>query len=185
MGIDPSLNGTGLCIIDAQGAIVAYDTLCPPSKYKAKKQHIKRLHWIRDTFRLFLEYHGPVQMAAIEGGALGRHKSRGQLYSLGEAAGNFKLECFDQGIPLTEMTPTQVKKFLTNDGRADKDTIVEMVERSSDITGLTTDEADAYCLARAARFVHLYRQAHPVVVALVRAVPYFHQTMKTLVVHQP
>jgi Holliday junction resolvasome RuvABC endonuclease subunit len=182
VGVDPSMNGTGVSIIDDTGAIVSSHRLAPPSKYRSKRTAVKRLDWIRDSFREVLEFHVPIQMAAIESGSF---RSRGQVFSLGEVFGICRLTLADHDIPQFQLAPTQVKKFLTNRGHADKNEVLARAEEASSITGLTDDEADAYCLARAARLVYFFNKKEPTACMVVRSNAWLKKLLTSVVIHQP
>lgn len=139
VGIDQSLNATGLCIL--QGRTV--ETLLTISP--AKLRDAPRLAFIRDTIAQHLERVkeiGPVY-GAMEGYA---YEKTGRVFQLGEVGGVVRLLFHDLKVPLLTIPPTVLKKFATQRGAAKKEQMIAAAIKDG-ARPLDDNQADAYFLA--------------------------------------
>lgn len=97
-----------------------------------------------------------VDVVALEGYAHGRTN---QAHQIGEAGGIVRLDLWEHGIPYLLFPPTQVKKYATGRGNANKDEVLASAIRRLDYQGASNDEADALWL----RALGLATLGHPVV----------------------
>ena len=101
-----------------------------------------------------VDLHGPIRMAAIEAPSYG---SKGQIAQLGGVHWVLRLELRDLGIPSFDVAPSQLKKALTGNGKADKMEVLGYARRlCPDLS--TDDEADAFALSAIARIVYYVKQ---------------------------
>lgn len=148
LGIDQSLQHTGLAIVDERAKIVKTAALIVAGKLSGAE----RLHRIVQDFRMFLHGH-PILAGCIEGYSV---QSTNRPFDLGEVSGVFRCEYYSlfrhepQVVP-----PTSLKKFVTGVSGAEKDLMVSTVKSK---WGLESDDdniADAVGLAQMARSAHL------------------------------
>lgn len=133
MGLDLSLNGTGVCLPDGRVLRIGL-----------KVEHgDNRLCIIRDTVRRFLPV---VDMCVIEG--MGRFKGNTGLV-IAEVHGAVKTELMDQGVPYALVTPTTLKKFATGNGGADKALMMAEAYRQAGLRFKNSDTCDAWWLQQA------------------------------------
>lgn len=138
LGIDPSLTGTGLVALDG-------DELLFSECYKPKSKGIERLLDIESVVGDFLYAHNP-QIICLEGYSFG---SRGRaVFQTGELGGIIRAMLYAYGKDWLEITPSQVKKFATGKGNSGKDLILQQVYKRWGQEFKTSDEADAFVLAK-------------------------------------
>lgn len=156
-----------------------FDTLTPPNKLQNKRREVERLEWVLDRIRVVLELFRP-KIAAMESGSF---RSRGQVFSLGEMAGVIRLELLEQDVPAFKIEPSSLKKFFAGHGQANKD---EMRAKAEELVGrtLTEDEADAYAVARVARYVWLYLKKDPGAQEVAKHSAYIRGFIKKIQLHR-
>ena len=176
IGIDPSINSTGVCIWDDAVADNRYYII--PSKMTRKMQQFDN-QWItllpyikqdttKDTYTIkehkkfcnlyevcnrigdILDKYKPdmVKMEGVSYGSVGS----AALVDLSMLSGMIRLEIGRRGIPFEIVSPTELKKFACANGQADKDVMIDAWKRLDphikDITEIKVDDlADAYFLA--------------------------------------
>lgn len=141
-GIDQSANHTGVCVLTEKGELVLLELIEP---VKLKDQ--ARLAFIRTKLNALL---APFDLQALvmEGYS---HGSLSKKFLLGEVGSIVKLTAYDMGAPLHEAAPTQLKKFVTGKGSADKDAVMKGVKNQWKMIITDDNLADAYGLAQIAR----------------------------------
>ncbi len=146
LGVDQSLNGTGLVVLDEVGAIRLQRQVQP-----AALRGVARLALIRAAVREALEYK-PVT-AALEGYS---YNSTGRVFQLGEVGGLVQLAFYDAGVSFLVVTPAALKKFVANNHQASKK---QMIDATKDKWGVDfnadDDQCDAHGLAQILRAVAL------------------------------
>lgn len=152
LGVDASLNGTGLALLNYEGKLVASDCLHPPSKYTSKGFRGKRLVFIANNFQEFVEtFPGyKIQLAGIESGA---YSAVSKHHQLGKVLGISELLLQRNSIPYFYVEPSRVRKFILGKGNASKEDAHRYMCRFAGIEpgSVTLDESDAYVIARLAR----------------------------------
>jgi len=142
IGLDLSLTGTGIIVLNESKELLFSDTL------KNKLRGMERLDYIRgkvsDVIHKF-----PGSHFCIENYAMGIRA--GQSFSIGELGGVIKLMLFDFEITPSLITPTQLKKFVTGKGAADKSMIMLSVYKRWGFDPPDDNQADAYGLAKIAK----------------------------------
>jgi crossover junction endodeoxyribonuclease RuvC len=143
LGIDQSLNATGLCRIDGDVAACNLRTVVPGGRRDGERlAHIRRI--VDGSLHA-------VTAAALEGYA---YDAVGRVFELGEVGGVIKALLSERAIPYVVVPPVLVKKFATGFAGAPK----EMMVRAAVAAGATPaddNQADAFFLARIARAWHL------------------------------
>lgn len=145
LGIDQSLRSPGVAVVDGSGQLVRVYHL--PT---GKRRGAERLVYIRNKlFDTILTY--PSALAAIEGYSMG---SQNRPFDLGEIGGVVRVVLFDNKVPYVVVAPTSLKKFVTGNGQASKDSMRRAVRRKWKIDIDQNDACDAYGLARVALAMH-------------------------------
>lgn len=142
LGIDASLNHTGLCRMREGLRNIAATTLAPNGLLGPD-----RLRFNADKLNEFLDQMAGTQIvAAIEGYAFSRDQTR--AFSTGEWGGVVRYILTLREIPFIVVNPQHVKIWLTSKGRADKLVMQDEIERQFKIYYLGDDnQADAFVLS--------------------------------------
>ncbi len=133
MGLDLSLNATGVCLPDGRVMVV--------KGWRKWGDH--RLQVIRDAVRLCAQR---TDLVVIEG--MGRFKGNTGLV-IAEVHGTVKVELMDQGVPYAVVTPSTLKKFATGNGNADKDMMIAAARRRAGLVFKDHNQCDAWWLREA------------------------------------
>jgi Holliday junction resolvasome RuvABC endonuclease subunit len=139
-GIDPSLTNTGVSIL-----LPNRDPILELVKFP-KLRGPWRLIAIREAVMEILKPHD-IAMAAFEGYS---YNSVGKWFDLGEVGGVLKVELMLAGIHSLIVPPASLKKFVTNNGQANKKRMVREVNQHYHVgpKEITNDNiADAFGLA--------------------------------------
>jgi Holliday junction resolvasome RuvABC endonuclease subunit len=142
LGIDPSLNSTGICILE-NGAVWYLATLRPPGTFTRDEKLnrlFQRLRGLADGLAADRD------VAVIEGYAFG---SQFQRETMGEVSGVIRLALLEAGIPCTVIANKSWQKQLL--GRVVvKDLREELLRKRYPFpTTKTMDEVEAWALAMA------------------------------------
>ena len=144
LGIDASLRGTVLAVIEQAGSRAAarhWDVV----KIPASAPHSECLKTIRERIDAVLAAHRP-DAAAIEGGFF--FKNPKVALVLGEVRGVAIACCATAGVPVFEYSPRRAKQNATGWGAAPKEQVAKMVKA---VLGLDEtpppDATDALALA--------------------------------------
>ena len=144
LGIDASLRGTGLAVIDQQGSRAA-SRHWEVVKTGAQAPHSECLGAIRERIDAVLAAHKP-DAAAIEGGFFFKNAKVAMV--LGEVRGVAIACCAAAGVPVYEYSPRRAKQNITGWGAAPKEQVARMVVA---VLGLSAapppDATDALALA--------------------------------------
>ncbi len=142
LGIDASLNHTGLCRMREGVQNVVATTLAPNGLLGADrlKFNADKLHEFLDTMA------GEQVLAAVEGYAFSRDQTR--AFSVGEWGGVVRYTLVARGIPFIVVNPQHRTIWLTGKARVDKLVVEEEVERQFGVRYLGDDnQADAFVLS--------------------------------------
>ena len=144
LGIDASLRGTGLAVIELQGSRAAarhWEVVEMP----AQAPHSECLKAIRERIDAALAAHRP-GAAAMEGGFFCKNAKVALV--LGEVRGVAIACCAAAGVPVFEYSPRRAKQNVTGWGAAPKEQVAKMVKS---VLGLAetppADATDAMALA--------------------------------------
>ncbi|MDR0994100.1 MAG: crossover junction endodeoxyribonuclease RuvC [Verrucomicrobiota bacterium] len=144
LGIDASLRGTGLAVIEVRGTRM---TAChwEVVKLSAKAKHSECLRAIRERMDALLAAHAP-DAAVVEGGFFFKNAKIAMI--LGEARGVVISACAAAAVPVFEYSPRTAKQNVTGWGAAPKEQVAKMV---MSVLGLQekppADATDAMALA--------------------------------------
>lgn len=136
LGMDQSLNGTGLCLLSREREVKHLSTVAP-----GKRVGPERLAFIKSSVAALLEAN--VVFVSMEGYS---YNSVGRVFELGEVGGVLKLLIFESNLPLLVVPPASLKLFAAGNANAEKEDMVAAAEAAG--VGVSDDnQADAYFLA--------------------------------------
>jgi crossover junction endodeoxyribonuclease RuvC len=141
IGIDLSLTGTGIVLIDSEGKITKQNLIETSPKTKIELRIAEIASAIHDVIH-------PGDALCMEGLAFG---ARGQ--SMLELAGlhyHIRITLTERELPFRVIPPTTLKKFITGKGNAKKEQMLLQVYKRFGIEFDNNNLADAYGLARMA-----------------------------------
>lgn len=78
------------------------------------------------------------------------YASSNEAYRIGAMRHKVHEVLWDREIPVSSLSPKQIKKFATGNGSVDKDEVIAAAIRTGLFTGTKNDEADAFWLMAAA-----------------------------------
>jgi crossover junction endodeoxyribonuclease RuvC len=152
LGVDQSLREPGVAIVDERGQILAATHL----KIRGEVRGGQRLAEILGFIREVCAPHDIVA-AAMEGPSL---NSTHREFDLGEVSGLVRAEIYAaHRVEPWVVAPTQLKLFATGRGAADKDEVMNAVNKLWGLDVGNDNVADAIVLAQIARYA--YTQARP------------------------
>lgn len=145
LGVDPSLRGTGLAVVDfgnrREGALVESRTV----KLAPKLSMAECLAEIHRQVAAMLERH-PVDCAAVEETVYVQNFRTAHI--LGAARGAALAAIALRSIPVAEYPPLRIKQAVAGFGRASKEQVIGTVAQLLQLKdGLPSDEADAAAAA--------------------------------------
>ena len=146
MGIDPGLTRCGLSVVQAGRGRAVIPIAVGVVRTPSDKDLGERLQRLSVAVREWMDDYQP-QVVALE-----RVFERGEVSTVmqtAHAVGVLVLAAAERGIPVHMYTPSEVKKAVSGNGRADKKQMTAMITR---ILGLSeapkpADAADALALA--------------------------------------
>ena len=146
IGIDLSLTGTGVVIINEKGEHIEQLIRSKPPKSKNPTTEIMRIMKIRDEISFGEE---KIALAAIEGiSFMSRNTtSTSQLSGLNYMV---REKLFNANIPFVIIAPSSLKKFVTGKGNCGKDIMMLETYKRWGVSITNDNIADAYCLAKVA-----------------------------------
>ncbi len=136
IAIDGAINKNGIAV--SYGGEVITEVLYSDKKLKGAERLLDlgaRLNELLDTYK--------PKFAVVEGYSFG---SIGRTFSISEAGGVYRYILAQRNIPIFEIPPTTLKKYITGDGRADKKKMAKVVKSLFDLEFPSADETDAFCL---------------------------------------
>lgn len=141
IGFDPGLAITGYGII-RDTTVVEYGVLRTPAKMPAADRLSLLYSQLNEVLNKFT-----IDAAGCEKLFFARNVTT--AIDVGQARGIIILALAQHHIPITELTPLQVKQCVTGYGRADKQQVQYMVQRSFRLKHLPKpdDAADALAIA--------------------------------------
>ena len=144
LGIDASLRGTGLAVIELEGSRLAarhWEVV----KMPPKAPHSECLRTIRARMDAVLAEHRPAA-AAVEGGFFFKNAKVAMV--LGEVRGVAIASCAAAGVPVFEYSTRRAKQNVTGWGAAPKEQVAKMVKAVLGLAEIPpADATDAFALA--------------------------------------
>ncbi|MDN5324059.1 MAG: crossover junction endodeoxyribonuclease RuvC [Clostridia bacterium] len=148
LGLDISLNGTGAVIL--KNDVIQYH-----HRFEPKSIGIERLIEIEEYVTDLIETN-LLDLVVIEGYAFARAN---QAHQMGEIGGVIRRRLHKLRIPWIEIAPNQVKKFASGKGNCKKDLILMNVYKRWRVEFQSSDEADAFILAKIGTILKGYTES--------------------------
>lgn len=144
LGIDPGSTSMGYAVLSQEGSkltVISYGT----TKIK-EKDLFGKLTMIRNFVRELVETYEP-ESIGIEKLFFSTNKKT--AFEVAQARGVILITLLEQGVPIIEFTPGEVKVAVTNYGASDKEMVRKMVMRLLDMKELKGDDnaSDALAIA--------------------------------------
>lgn len=136
MGLDLSLTSTGAAFMVER---LLLSTALTPKKLVG----VERLAWYYDTITHLVYKYKP-HHAVIESYA---HEAKWGREFQGELGGVVRLALHQNNVPYTTYAPSQLKKFATGTGKADKNIVARELFKRYNVDAEGNDEVDACGLA--------------------------------------
>lgn len=154
IGIDLSLTGTGLACLE-DGILIKTQLVKSELEGKGLLDRMSRIKKILDEISAFInQYYDATKsvetLFVTEGYSFASRA--GMAFSLGELGGIIRywmattVEC-DKKCSVLEVPPTQLKKFITGKGNADKNIVIKEIYKNYKVDIDNDNEADAFALA--------------------------------------
>ncbi len=153
VGLDLSLTGTGVARADGTVAVIKTN----PHAYPHPMERINAI--MSQAFDHILGTDELPDLVVIEGYSYGSQSS--QAHSIGQLGGVIKHELWKDRVPVAIVPPSNLKKYATGRGNADKVAMIIAARERLSYDGQENNEADALWL----RQIGLHRLGD------VRAVP--------------
>ncbi len=150
LGIDPGTNRVGIGVVSYQNGAFRHLSSYMLS-FPKNKNAGQNLLSLERALEKCLRVHRP-DTVGVE--RLFFSKNKKTALSVSEARGVILKTIAGARLPYEEITPSEVKLFLTGSGSADKRLVARMVEKflKKDLEGRLDDETDALAIAIAAAF---------------------------------
>jgi crossover junction endodeoxyribonuclease RuvC len=160
LGIDPGSRNTGISVLKQVGN--KYEMLyCDVIRVGHLEDHTLRLHTIYHAITNLILTHKP-DACAVETPLYGKDPLA--LLKLGRAQASAMLAALNSGLTIDEYYPKMVKKSITGNGNASKDSVAYMLDKVLNLNGTKypADATDALAVA----WCHMMRMNQPHRVAL-------------------
>lgn len=145
LGIDPGTATTGFGIIDhakTQAKLVDFGVIAT----KKGLSDVSRLEILAGDLKQLIKKYKP---AAVGVEKLFMSSNQKTVMTVSQARGVVLLVCQQQGLPIFEFTPLQVKNFICGYGKADKKQVQYIVQKTFKLKTVPKpdDAADALAIA--------------------------------------
>jgi len=148
-GIDASLSGTGLIVIDRSNKIIKEDLISTIHKKDDYQDIEKRILFILKMLESLLEYKDHLKMVLIEGISFGsKGDGAAQLAALNYA---IRIWLYTNGFTYSDVSPSSLKKFVSGKGNCKKNLMLKEVYKKWNVDFNDDNICDAYSLARFAK----------------------------------
>lgn len=142
LGLDLSLRGTGVCVLD-----ISHNKKPQASNFlyfntidTARLFGMQRIEYIRNNIKLILEQYQP-DLVVVEGYAYG---ARGRaVFDLGEIGGVIRHLLYTNQYSYKDVQPNSLKKFVTGDGTATKEQMMQSLGDRYGVLFGDDNQADA------------------------------------------
>ena len=138
LGIDLSLTGTGVVHLVLGKPVIRV-------RIESKQKGTARLIEIEEKLKSIINAHPLLDLVLIEGYA---YAAANQAHQTGELGGVIRVMLNKKMLRWIEVAPSQVKKFAIGKGNAKKDLVLLNVFKKWGVEFETSDEADAFVLAK-------------------------------------
>lgn len=144
IGIDPSLSGTGVIVLDDSGKIVSREVIGVESLGSKAADRMKRFSRLLAPILKTIDRFSP-QTACIEGYSLGSNMPG--VSDRVEYGGLLRWSLVAAGIQLHEVAPLTLKKWATGQGTGDKTAVIASITKDYGHVFRSDNEYDAFALA--------------------------------------
>lgn len=142
LGVDQSLNATGVCVVSAEGVVESLSTIAHAT---GGASDVKLLS-IR---RAVISAISSARFACLEGYS---YDSIHRAFDLGEVAGTVKVAFLEHHVSYLVVPPVTLKLFATGSTRASKEDMIRAARKlGAAVAEADDNQADAFFLARVAR----------------------------------
>jgi crossover junction endodeoxyribonuclease RuvC len=141
LGIDPSLRGTGLALVDFRAGRMPILLKCVTVRVPASRTMAVALAEIHRAVAEFIAFGAEIRHVALERTIYVQNFQTAQI--LGAARGAVIAAAALQGLPVYEYPPLRVKQAVTGRGRASKEQMARAVMAILGHTRVLEDESDA------------------------------------------
>jgi len=155
LGIDPGLARMGYGVIEKTGNRAVHITHGCITTVREDMSAGARLNHLYGGLKDLINEHSP-ECAAVE--KLFFSKNITSAMGVAEVRGIILLICEQEGVPVTEYTPNQVKQAITGSGRADKKQVQEMIRRLLHLQEIPRPDDAADGLSIALCHIHTMRE---------------------------
>jgi crossover junction endodeoxyribonuclease RuvC len=155
LGIDPGSRNTGVSVLRQIGN--KYDMVyCDVIRVGHLEDHTQRLQTIYHALTTLILTHKP-NVCAVETPLYGKDPLA--LLKLGRAQAAAMLAALNSGLAIEEYYPKMVKKSITGNGNASKESVAYMLDKILSLQGqkYPADATDALAVA----WCHMMRHAQP------------------------
>lgn len=148
MGIDPSLTGTGVFILNEDGSNSSCEI---KTSLKGYENSLKRVDYIAEQVVELINKHKPIGIL-MEDYFVGRQPMT--VIKLAELGTVLRIRILENGNNFFVTKPSQLKKFVTGAGNCGKDLILKCVFKKWNVDVSSNNIADACGMAYMCRAVH-------------------------------
>ena len=136
LAIDPSLTRSGIAYNHRKDKYVTHTFGI------SKERGLERLVKLREYFRPWISL---TSLLVLEGYSMG---SRGQVFDIAEFVGMLKLIAYDACTDVLLVPPSSLKAFVTLNGNADKQRVLDHIKGLWGGEYTDSDEAEAFALLK-------------------------------------
>lgn len=146
LGIDPGFGRIGWGVIKKMSGREWQAVACGCIETSMEQAFVDRLNYLSQDINAIIKKYKPNRVAVEE---LFFFRNVTTAIKVGQARGVILLSAVQNGLPVDEFTPLQVKRAITGYGRAEKNQMQKMVATILGIKGKITsdDAADALAVA--------------------------------------
>ena len=149
-GIDPSLSGTGVIVIDNDNNIIDQKLISTKCNKKDIYDIENRILYIIKELEFLLTYRENLRFVLIEGISYGsKGEGAAQLAALNYA---IRIWLLLSGFKYDNSSPSALKKFVTGKGNCKKNLMLKEVYKKWKVDYEDDNLCDSYSLARMAEF---------------------------------
>jgi len=150
VGIDPSLTGTGLTILDKDFECVKQQLICTTKRNGDIQDIEHRLIYITKQLEVLLEYKSDIKLILIEGLS---YNSKGESGAQLAALHYFiRIWLLQHDLTYDVAPPTTLKKFVSGKGNCKKEIMIKEIYKKWGVDFNDNNLADSYGLARLAQY---------------------------------
>jgi crossover junction endodeoxyribonuclease RuvC len=146
MGVDPSLSGTGIMVLDESGSVASKTIVSSPPCGPFAQARMDRIEKMVREIKAIADQFKPT-VICIEGYAFGSN-----MPGANERVeyGGLLRYVLTRSFRLVEVNPLSLKKWATGRGAGDKTALIAAMTAKYGVQFSSSDEYDAYALARLA-----------------------------------